>query len=150
MIRQNAVARRPCLQRLVIGAAILLVAVRVQAQQPTDARGGAAGATAGNALPDTSQISADMVAKGRKIYQGKGACVVCHGTKMEGTAIAPPHRKTSGWKDAKDGAFPELVRVISSGVQGTVMVAYPNGIKPNEAVLVASYIWAVNHRGESP
>jgi len=149
MIRQNAVARRSRVFSLTLGAAILLMAVRVQAQQPADGRG-ATTAAAGTALPDTSAISADMIAKGRKIYRGKGACIVCHGEKMEGSAIAPPHRKTSGWKDAKDGAFPELVRVISSGVQGTVMVALPNGIKPDEAVLVASFIWAVNHRGESP
>lgn len=102
------------------------------------------------AVPDTSAITADMIDRGRRLYGGKGTCVACHGMKMEGTPVAPAHRKTTGWKSAKDGAFPELVRVISEGVPGTLMVASPNGINRGEAVLIASYIWAVNHRGVKP
>jgi mono/diheme cytochrome c family protein len=133
-----------------VGAASLLFAVSARAQSPTGGKGAQGAASGAAALPDTAAITAEMIAKGRKIYNGKGACIVCHGMQMEGSAIAPPHKKTTGWKDAKDGAFPELVRVISSGVNGTLMVAYPNGVKPDEVVLLASYIWAVNHRGEKP
>jgi len=103
-----------------------------------------------SALPDTSAITADMIERGRRLYGGKGTCIACHGMKMEGTPVAPAHRKTTGWKAAKDGAFPELVRVITEGVPGTLMVANPNGISRAEAVLLASYIWAVNHRGVKP
>ena len=101
-------------------------------------------------MPDTSAITKAMIDRGRLIYRGKGACVVCHGMQLEGTTIAPPHRKSSGWKAARDGTFPELVRVITSGVLRTVMVPLPNGITYDEAMLAAAYIWAVNHRGESP
>lgn len=91
-----------------------------------------------------------MIDRGRKIYREKKQCVVCHGMQLEGTPVAPAHRKTTGWKDAKNGEFPELFRVIATGVQGTVMVAYPNGINRDEAILVSSYIWGVNHRSVSP
>ncbi|HEX4934770.1 MAG TPA: hypothetical protein VFV33_16385, partial [Gemmatimonadaceae bacterium] len=60
------------------------------------------------------------------------------------------HRRSSGWKDAKDGSLPELFRVIVTGVPRTVMVRLPNGITTEDAVYLATFIWAVNHRGESP
>lgn len=140
------VARRAA---LVAGIAALLVTVRGEAQQSSQPGAAVEGAPR-PALPDTADITPEMIEKGRKLYHGKGLCFSCHGMKLEGTPIAPAHRKTSGWKDAKDGAFPELVRVITSGVPGTVMVANPNGISGGDGVLLASYIWAVNNRGVKP
>lgn len=134
---------------LMAGFAALLVTVRGEAQQPSQP-GAAVASAVRPALPDTADITTEMIEKGRKLYHGKGLCFSCHGMKMEGTPIAPAHRKSSGWKDAKDGAFPELVRVITSGVPGTVMVANPNGISAGDGVFLASYIWAVNNRGVKP
>lgn len=134
---------------LVAGFAGLLVTVRGEAQQASQPAAAVASAVR-PALPDTADITTEMIEKGRKLYHGKGLCFSCHGMKLEGTPIAPAHRKSSGWKDAKDGTFPELVRVIASGVPGTVMVANPNGISAGDGVLLASYIWAVNHRGVKP
>ena len=147
MIGKSIVTRHA--QRMA-GVLVLLAAVSLEAQQGGGGRGGASVPGDAGALPDTTAITPAMIAKGRKIYHGKGACIVCHGEKMEGTAIAPPHRKASGWKDAKDGAFPELFRVITTGVPNTVMVRLPNGITTDDALQLASFIWAVNHRGESP
>ena len=148
MNRRPALALSRLLVRISVAAALVCIA------RPAHAQNGGKGANFSaldpKAPPDTSAITPEMIAAGRKIYFGKGGCIVCHGSSMEGTPVAPPHKKTEGWKDAKDGAFPELTRVISTGVAGTLMVAFPNGIKPNEVVLAASFIWAVNHRGEHP
>jgi mono/diheme cytochrome c family protein len=130
-------------RRLVVGALLSIVGLVL-------GPGVAHGQKRALVIPDTSAITKAMIDKGRQIYHGKGACIACHGTQLEGSSLAPPHRKTTGWKDAKDGAFPELVRVITTGVPRTVMVALPNGIKPDEAVLAAAYIWAVNNRGVNP
>lgn len=147
---QQVPRSRRVLDAVAIGGMLWTVSVAesVSAQSATQSAG--QGGAAASALPDTSAITPEMVDKGRRLYHGKGTCIACHGTKLEVTPVAPAHRKTSGWKAAKDGAFPELVRVISTGVPGTLMVAFPNGISPSETVLVASYIWAVNHRGTKP
>jgi hypothetical protein len=99
---------------------------------------------------DTASVTPDVIDKGRRLYRGKGACAPCHGVQLEGTPIAPGHRRTSGWKHARDGTIDELVRVIMEGIPGTVMLACPSGINRAEAVLIASYIWAVNHRAIKP
>jgi mono/diheme cytochrome c family protein len=123
---------------LFVTAATLLCSTRAHAQK------------AQPVLPDTNEITKEMIDKGRKLYRGKGGCIACHGMQMEGSSVAPPHRKTSGWRQAQDGALPELLRVISNGVPGTLMVKYPNGISPADAVLLASFIWSVNHRDVAP
>lgn len=99
---------------------------------------------------DSAAVTPQLIQAGRKLYRGRGGCVICHGEKMEGTAVAPPHRRTSGWKYARDGSLLELARVINTGVPGTVMVARPNGISAADALPLAAYIWAVNHLGEKP
>lgn len=101
-------------------------------------------------LTDSTTVTPQLIQTGRKLYRGKGGCVVCHGEKMEGTAVAPAHRRASGWKYARDGTLEELARVINTGVPGTVMVAHPNGISDSDATPLAAYIWAVNHLGEKP
>ena len=133
--------------RRVARAAVLLVMAELILSEPGLAQ---RGVKAPPPLPDTSAITKAMIDRGRVIYRGKGACIVCHGERMEGTAIAPPHRKSTGWRAAKDGAFPELVRVITEGVLRTVMVPLPNGISRKDAIDAAAFIWAVNHRDASP
>jgi len=108
-----------------------------------------AGATAlalhqqGPAQPDTSAITPAMVDLGRAIFHGKGTCFACHGQKLEGTQIAPT-LKSHAWRDAKNGDFAEICRVATHGVPSTLMVAYPGGIAPAEAMAVASYVWSVS------
>lgn len=107
------------------------------AQQPTPA------------VPDTNAITPQAVDHGRALFHGKGTCYMCHGAKLEGTQVAPT-LKAHAWRDAKDGAFDEIIRVASHGVPGTVMVAFPGGISRAELTDVASYIWSVSHRGAKP
>lgn len=134
-------------RRVALALSLLGLPGAIVAQGPPPAA--AAAATAAT-QPDTSAITPELIERGRKLYRGKGLCATCHGMKLEGTPIATAHRKDAGWKYAKDGAFPELVRVVATGVPGTVMVAYPNGLTPDDGIAVAAYIWAVNHRSVKP
>ena len=96
----------------------------------------------GPVQPDTSAITPATVDLGRAIFHGKGTCFACHGQKLEGSQIAPtlmPH----AWRDAKNGEFAAIYHVATHGVPSTLMVAYPGGISPAEAMAVASYVWSV-------
>lgn len=95
------------------------------------------------AQPDTSAITPAMVELGRAIFHGRGTCFACHGQKLEGSQIAPtlmPH----AWRDAKKGDFAGIQFVVTHGVSSTLMVAYPGGITPAQALAVASYVWSVS------
>ncbi len=116
---------------------LLLAAGSVAAQQATPPQ------------PDTAAITPAMVDAGRAIFHGKGTCFACHGMRLEGTQIAPTLIKTV-WKDAKGGDIKAIHYVATHGVPGTVMVPFPGGITPAEAVSVVSYIWSVNNRKVKP
>jgi mono/diheme cytochrome c family protein len=99
--------------------------------------------------PDTTAITDESVASGRKVFHGAGGCHNCHGEQLEGTPVAPTLRAHK-WKDAVGGTFPEIYRVISTGVAGTAMVPRPGRISDAQVLAVASYIWTVNNRGAKP
>ena len=99
--------------------------------------------------PDTNAVTPAMVDLGRAIFHGKGTCFACHGGQLEGSQIAPT-LKAHAWRDAKNGQFDEIFRVVTHGVSGTVMVAFPGGISRAEALNVASYIWSVNDGKAKP
>jgi len=120
---------------LVLVPAMLLLASTPQ--QPTPS------------VPDTNDITPAAVAAGSAIFHGRGTCFACHGQHLEGTQIAPT-LKQHAWRDAKDGRFDEIFRVVTHGVPGTVMVAFSFGISRTDALNVASYIWSVSHRDAKP
>lgn len=100
---------------------------------------------------DGAAVTASMIDAGRKIFHGQGGCYACHGTDMQGSAVAPPlHKKGKPWLAAKDGAYQAIVGVITHGVPGTLMISHPNGISDALVADVAAYIWAVNHSGAKP
>jgi mono/diheme cytochrome c family protein len=101
------------------------------------------------AQPDTSAITPAMVELGRAIFHGQGTCFACHGEKLEGTQIAPT-LKQHAWRDAKNGEFPAIYYVATHGVPSTLMVAYPGGISPAQALAVASYVWSVGQGKAKP
>jgi mono/diheme cytochrome c family protein len=103
----------------------------------------------GTAQPDTSAITPAMVDLGRAIFHGKGTCFACHGQKLEGSQIAPT-LKSHAWRDAKNGEFAQIYRVATHGVPSTLMVAFPGGISPTEAMAVASYVWSVGQGKAKP
>ena len=100
-------------------------------------------------VPDTTAITPAMVDLGRALFHGKGTCFACHGAQLEGTQIAPT-LKAHAWRDAKNGQLDEIFRVVTHGVSGTVMVAFPGGISRSEALSAAAYIWSVNNRQAKP
>ena len=99
--------------------------------------------------PDTNAITPATVDLGRALFHGKGTCFACHGAQLEGTQIAPT-LKAHAWRDAKNGQLDEIFRVVTHGVSGTVMVAFPGGISRSEALNAAAYIWSVNNRQAKP
>lgn len=99
--------------------------------------------------PDTAAITPQAVDAGRAIFHGKGTCFACHGAQLEGTQLAPT-LKSHAWRDAKNGQFDEIFRIVTHGVPSTVMVALPGGISRADALNVASYIWSVNNRNAKP
>jgi mono/diheme cytochrome c family protein len=100
-------------------------------------------------MADTVRIDSVMVQDGRVLFRGRGGCFTCHGTRLEGGPVAPTLR-AHAWKDAKNGDFVEIYRVIRHGVPGTVMVSHPGGISDSLALRVAAYIWVVSHRKIPP
>lgn len=98
---------------------------------------------------DSIPVTPVTIEAGRKIFHGNGGCVVCHGGALEGTPVAPTLR-SHAWRDAKDGDLDAIYYVVTHGVNGTAMVSHPGGINDKQAREVASYIFAVNHRGEKP
>lgn len=102
-----------------------------------------------NAPPDTSAVTPERVELGRAIFHGQGTCFACHGQKLEGSQIAPtlmPHE----WRDAKNGDFAAIYYVATHGVKSTLMVPYPGGISPAQALAVASYVWSVSRGKVKP
>ena len=106
-------------------------------------------ATPQAAQPDTTAVTSERVELGRAIFHGQGTCFACHGTKLEGSQIAPtlmPHE----WRDAKNGEFAAIYYVATHGVRSTLMVAYPGGISREQALAVASYVWSVSRGKVKP
>ena len=133
----QAIVRRQ-LAAAVLGAlAVLLAPAVLAAQKPAGEE------------PDTASITPAMVEGGRAVFHSRGTCFACHGAKLEGTQLAPTLIKKI-WKDAKDGTLKNIFSVVTHGVPGTLMVAFPGGLSKAEAANVASYVWSVNHRGDKP
>ncbi|HEU4642411.1 MAG TPA: cytochrome c [Gemmatimonadaceae bacterium] len=105
--------------------------------------------TAAGGRSDSAAVTTKEIDEGRAIFHGAGTCTTCHGEHLEGGPVAPTLREHA-WKDAKDGTFPEILRVITHGVPGTLMVSHPGGISDEEATDVAAYVWAVSHGKAKP
>jgi hypothetical protein len=70
---------------------------------------------------------------------------------MQGSAVAPPlNKQGKPWVVATGGAYNAIVRIVTHGVPGTLMISHPNGINDAQVAEVAAYIWAVNHSGAKP
>jgi mono/diheme cytochrome c family protein len=93
-----------------------------------------------NPLPQTSKT----IAKGKKVYQGKGSCVLCHGVDGRGTGMGAPSLDPSPrnfhrpgfWRHRTDG---ELFWTIKHGSFGTGMVAYGGFLTDEEIWAVITY-----------
>jgi len=122
---------------LLLTFVVLLVPAGMAAQQPA------------GVVPDTANLTPAMVDAGRALFHGRGACFACHGARLEGTQLAPTLIKKE-WRDAKGGELGNIFTVVTHGVPGTLMVAFPGGISKADAANAAAYVWSVNHRGAKP
>ena len=89
--------------------------------------------------------SADIVAAGKKIFEGKGTCFNCHGKSGKGDGAAgkvltPGPRDFTNCKFHKKRKDGELFWVIKNGSPGTGMVPLiPAAINEEEAWQVIAY-----------
>lgn len=84
------------------------------------------------------KASADIVAEGKKIFEGKGTCVNCHGKKGDGLGVAgkvltPGPRDFTNCKFHNKRKYDgELMWILKNGSPGTGMVALVPGIISEE------------------
>ena len=119
----------------------LLAVVLAAAGRPAEARAQAATA-------DTAVLSDQVIAAGRTLFHGPGTCHACHGDDLQGGPMAPSLRGPK-WRHV-DGSFPEILRRIREGRDGTLMVALPGDITDPQALQVATYVWAVSQGKAKP
>ena len=88
---------------------------------------------------------ADIVAEGKKIFEGKGTCVNCHGKKGDGQGPAgkvlnPGPRNFTNCKFHKRRKDGELFWIVKNGSPGTGMVSMiPATITEEEGWKVIAY-----------
>jgi mono/diheme cytochrome c family protein len=93
------------------------------------------------ALTSPLRDSAEIRAKGKTLYEGKGACMNCHGQSGAGdgplaASLNPAPRnfhRHGFWRHRTEG---ELFWVIKYGAPGTAMIGFGNQLTDEE-------IWAV-------
>jgi mono/diheme cytochrome c family protein len=97
-------------------------------------------------LESPIDVSDDVVAEGKEIYEGKGICANCHGKGGEGDGPAgktldPAPRDLTNCEFQDQRADGELFWVIKNGSPGTGMVSLvPGTINEEEAWKVIAYI----------
>ncbi len=124
------------------GLAVAMIAMflgAAAAQQPADTA---------KAFRDSVATRQKAIQEGRQVFHGEGTCFGCHGSNLEGTAIAPALRAHK-WRNG-DGSLEMIQRVIRIGVPKTAMIAHPGGIHDDEILAVASYVWAVSRGAAKP
>ena len=98
------------------------------------------------AMKNPVPATADNVAKGKALFEGKGYCFKCHGVEGRGNGRlaefldpSPRNFTNPDWqKNRTDG---ELLWIIKNGSEGTGMASMaPSEISPEEAWFVIAYI----------
>jgi cytochrome c len=91
------------------------------------------------------KASSEIVAEGKKLYNGKGTCVNCHGEKGDGKGpagevLTPGPRDFTNCKFHKKRKDGELLWIIKNGSPGTGMVPLiPATINEEEAWKIIAY-----------
>lgn len=88
-----------------------------------------------------------IVAEGKALYEGKGSCVLCHGTSGKGDGPAAHMHRPHAPRDFTDCGFQkeredgELFWIIKNGSPGTGMVQLvPGMLSETEAWKLVAYI----------
>jgi mono/diheme cytochrome c family protein len=101
------------------------------------------------AVPDSATI-----ARGKAIFEGRGLCATCHGSKGEGI-LGPTLRLDAGKREwlHSDGTLAGIIAVIKSGIDGDKSksghVMPPLGgarLNDQQVAQVAAYVQALHRR----
>jgi glucose/arabinose dehydrogenase/mono/diheme cytochrome c family protein len=113
-----------------------------------------AGAAAKGNVSVPPGATPEMVALGKRIYQGQvggAACTGCHGGNGEGTPLGPPLAgKNKKWLWS-DGSFPGIAKTITDGVSQPKQYRSPMPpmggaqLTPDQTKALAAYVWSVSH-----
>jgi mono/diheme cytochrome c family protein len=105
-------------------------------------------AQAKDSLPEG--VTAEMVAKGKKIFGGPGLCMACHGP--QGKGLTGPDLTDSTWLHF-DGSYQAIVKIVLGGIddkQSKTGVIMPpkggSGISDDDVKAVAAYVWSLRKR----
>ena len=92
-------------------------------------------------------VTAELVARGKKIFGGPGLCMACHGP--EGKGLTGPDLTDSTWLH-HDGSYEALVKQITEGIDekasktGQIMPAKGgSSISAEDVRAVAAYVWTL-------
>ncbi|MDH5666508.1 MAG: c-type cytochrome [Nitrospira sp.] len=131
-----------------ISAALMLLSATVvgaEEASPTKPRVPADQMAAAKALENPIEASADSIAKGKALYEGKGTCFNCHGKDGKGNGPAgamlnPSPRDFTNCKFHKKRKDGELMWVLKNGSPGTGMVSLiPAAITEEEGWNIINY-----------
>ena len=95
-------------------------------------------------------VTAEMVAKGKKVFGGAGLCMACHGPAGKG--LTGPDLTDATWLHF-DGSYQAIVKVVTGGIDDkqskTGVIMPPKGgssISDDEVQAVAAYVWTLRKR----
>lgn len=96
------------------------------------------------ALKNPLSATAEVVEKGRVLYEGKGTCINCHGVSGRGDGPAAASLDPSPrnfhhrgfWMHRSDG---EIFWVIKNGSPGTAMIGFGNILSDDEIWSIMQY-----------
>ncbi|MHB8483207.1 MAG: c-type cytochrome [Nitrospiria bacterium] len=92
------------------------------------------------AKPPVNLNSADVIAKGKAIFLGKGACFTCHGQGGKGNGMDPSSPDFTNPRFAKLRTPGEMMWILKNGSPNTSMVAViPARINEEEGWQVIAY-----------
>ena len=102
-------------------------------------------------MPSTAVVLRADSAAGDSLYHGKGRCFTCHGVQADGMATLGPSLIDSTWLHG-NGSLPAIEGVIRNGIASPVvaqiaMPAFGAQLSPAEIHRIASYVYALTHRG---
>jgi len=93
-------------------------------------------------------VTRAMVERGRKLFQGEGLCIACHG--MEAKGGLGPDLTDDAWLH-HDGSYAALVRQILQGIDQqaskTGQIMPPRGgssLNEKDIQAVAAYVWTLS------
>lgn len=101
-----------------------------------------------------AEATAKAVADGKKLFEGAGLCLACHGVDAKGGI--GPNLTDDQWLSGT-GSFAEIVARIRRGVDvadsksGQIMPPMGGAsLSESQVKAVAAYVWTLSHRRSAP